>query len=152
MVAYSCLIVEYYCMNERLGSHETQEENIERLELKELLAGDVVQIVTGVDDEAWVYDFTVENPSGWPTGTLQAKTPDGNEVGETGFSLHGAGRWTTRQQNPVQQQERAFTSHFDCVFIGGYMTGKFDDEDDRAVFDSPGQAISAIRVHRADEL
>jgi hypothetical protein len=134
-------------MNERLRLNETTE----RLSLDQLRPGDVVTITTGTDDEAWRYVFTVTETGRWPDGTLKAVAPDGSETETVGFSLHGAGNWTTRQQNPVQKQDKGFTSYFDSIYIDGCMTGRFEGHDERVVFDQPGQKITSIGISHSNQ-
>lgn len=126
-------------------------EKIERLSLDQLKTGDTVTITTGIDDDAWKYEFQVEEASQWPKGKLKGTAPDGSETGSVDFSLHGAGTWTTRQQNPVQKQERGFTSYFDSIYLDGFMIGQFDGQEDRAVFDNPGQQITCIDIEHSQQ-
>lgn len=125
------------------------EEKIERLELEKVKAGDIIEVVTGSDEEAWTYALLVEEAGQWPKGQLTATAPDGTLTEPVGFALHGAGNWTTRKQNPVQKQERGFTSYWDALYLRGYMVGKFDGQSDRAVFDQRGQEITEIKIVRA---
>lgn len=119
-------------------------EALEALEFKNLAAGDVLTVTTGVGDEAWDYYFVVDEPGRWPKCRLDVRNPDGDEVGEISFEIHGCGRWTNRQQNPVQDQERAFTPYYDGLRIGSFMWGKFEGAENRSSFDKPGQEISYI--------
>ncbi len=126
---------------------EKLDETIERLELSSLRTGDTVHITLGQGDEAYQYTFKVAEPGKWPTGIITETSPDGSEnAGE--FSLHGSGRWTNRQQNPVQTQERAFTSYFDSLTVGSFMVGAVPNAPigDRLIFDRPGQEITDIRL------
>ena len=121
---------------------------VERVVLSELQAGDVVKIVTGVDESAFTYTFTVQEPGNWPTGHL-VETDSNDVVTASGsFTVQGSGLWTTRSQNPVQTQERAFTSSFDSLTLGMYMVGSAPDTPaERIVFDNPGQEISFVGVN-----
>jgi hypothetical protein len=125
------------------------EEQIDRFMLDEAKEGDVITIVTGTDDEAWEYQFSVNDASQrWPVGTLVATSPDGTVSPTIDFELHGAGTWTDRRQNPVQTQQWAFTSYFQHIFLKGIMVGKIAGESDRLVFDKPGQEITRISINR----
>ena len=131
-----------------MSEHLTK--RIERLEFNVVKPGDVIHIITGVGDEAWVYDFTVTDTSAeWPAGTLKATTPNGTKVGPVPFALHGCGRWTSRRQNPVQDQERAFTPYFDGLMVGRFLLGKSPEAAERLVFDKTGQEISEITVSKS---
>lgn len=118
------------------------------LELDKLAQGDIVIITTGVGEEAFKYAFLVREPSKWPTGLLEEIRPDGTSIGPLPVHLHGSGRWTTRQQNPVQTQERQFTSYFDSLRIGDFLVVAASDAElgERLVFDKPGQEISYISI------
>lgn len=123
---------------------------IERLPSTDLHEGDVLVITTGEGENAWTYHFVVEVTGNWPSGRLQATAPDGSQTSEEQFSLHGAGNWTTPQENPVQKQlGLAFTSYFTDIYLGGHMIGRFEGQEDRAVFDNPGQQITSITITRA---
>lgn len=119
-------------------------EKTNRLEFEVLHAGDELSVVTGHGDEAWRYSLTVQNARRWPSGPFTAHDPEGSPTGPYDFEIHGCGQWTTRAQNPVQKQEIAFTPYFDGLLVGRFMLGKFIGEQDRAVFDKPGQEISEI--------
>ena len=124
-------------------------EVLDKLELSSLKVGEVVEITTGMDEEAWQYTFTVENTgSQWPKGKLVATSPTGKPSQPVGFHFHGSGRWTDRSQNPVQTQDRGFTSYYDCLYRGEYMVGKFEGATDRSVFDKKGQEIAKITRRR----
>ena len=128
--------------------HLKPQEKIDRLNLEQLRMGDVVTITTGLDDEAWRYIFILDEASQWPHGTIKGISPDGAETEELGFSLHGAGQWTDRRQNPVQKQDRGFTSYYDSIYLDGFMVGQFDGHDERQVFGQPGQQITHIDLKR----
>ncbi len=130
---------------------EQLSDTIERIELGELIIGEVVQITTGVGENAFMYIFDVEEPGNWPKGQLSETRPDGATSGPSPVVLHGSGRWTTRQQNPVQTQERAFTSYFDSVSLGEFLVEAETDAKigDRLIFDKPGQEISKIAIIKA---
>ena len=122
-----------------------KEEALDKLELESLKVGEVVEITTGKDEEAWQYTFTVEDTvSQWPQGKLVAATPTGEITQPVGFHLHGSGSWTDRSQNPVQTQDRGFSSYFDRLYRGEYMVGKFEGETIRSIFDKKGQEITKI--------
>lgn len=124
---------------------------IERLRLEDLKAGDLVTITTGTGEDAWAYLFTVEEDGQWPNGTLVASAPDSSETEPVAFSLHGAGNWTNRRQNPVQEQERGFNSDFNAIYIGGCLVGRFGGDEERAVFDQTGQEITRIELGRSEQ-
>lgn len=122
-------------------------ERIEEIRLDELRAGDVLSITTGVGSEAFLYDFTVLKTGNWPVGYFQETDPSGSVTGSDVFMLQGSGIWTTRQQNPVQTQETAFSSSFDSLAIGSFMVASSPESPaERFVFDSRGQEISSIRL------
>jgi hypothetical protein len=125
-------------------------ERIDRLEFNAVKPGDVIHITTGVADDEWKYVFEVSNTSTiWPDGTLKATAPDGTEGGATPFALHGCGSWTNRRQNPVQNQERAFTPYYEGLVVGRFLLGMSPDSTERLVFDKPGQEISEITVTKS---
>ncbi|MCA9324723.1 hypothetical protein KDA23_01470 [Candidatus Saccharibacteria bacterium] len=107
----------------------------QRLEFDILHPGDRIDITTGEGEEAWHYDFQVDQAAYWPIGTFRAISPSGDEATANGFALHGCGRWTTRRENPVQSQERGFTPYYEGLIVGSFMLGKMSGEKDRAVFD-----------------
>ena len=117
-------------------------DNLDRVEFSELKPGDSLVITTGTGDEVFEYRFDVDSlDQSLPAGVLTETQPDGTVSGSMPFSLQGCGRWTTREQNPVQRQTRAFTPYFDGLIVGDYMivaiqvqTGR-----DRLIFDRPGQ-------------
>ena len=123
---------------------EVLTEKPKRLEFEVLYPGDILSITTGHDNEAWLYGFSVNNVSGWPTGTLQALSPEDIASEPVEFELHGSGRWTTREQNPVQKQGRAFTPYYHGLIVGDFLLGRFVRHPDRVVFDKPGQEISEV--------
>jgi len=124
---------------------EILKENPNRLEFETLYPGDELVITTGLADEAYRYDFAVNSTAGrWPSGTLKETNPAGAVVGPFDFELHGCGDWTTRQQNPVQDQRIAFTPYYEGLIVGRFMWGKPPGAGDRLVFDRPGQKITEI--------
>lgn len=147
MLALHHKLQEYVSMKERLRSPE---ESLEQLLLSNIEVSDVVTIIAGKPEEAWEYRFVVTETDGhWPKGMLTAISPQ-HEVSETlGFTLHGAGNWTTRRQNPVQTQETAFTSYWAHLYIGGLMVGIFEGQSERSIFGKVGQEISDIRLDRS---
>ncbi len=121
----------------------------ERVEFRDLTVGSILWVTAGQAEDAWQYCFKVEDVSDkWPDGQLTVINPDEEEVGTFPFSLHGCGRWTDRKQNPVQDQERAFTPYFDGLIVGSFLWGKHPDHQERLVFDKPGQEISHIALIR----
>lgn len=129
---------------------EKASDRIERLALQELNAGDVLVIMTGDDKEGFTYTFAVEEPGRWPVGHMQEVDPAGTITGTGTFMLQGSGVWTNRRQNPVQSQERAFTSDFCDLSLGTYLVGSAPNNPAlRSVFDNPNQAICEISVTRA---
>jgi hypothetical protein len=132
-------------MLEQLG------ERIERLELERLHVGDAVHVTTGIGDEAFHYEMSIQTAGRWPTVLFKEIRPDGSEVGPFPAEIHGSGRWTTRRQNPVQDQDRAFTSYWDSLSIGCFMAIKNpnDPMGQRLVFDKPGQEITNISIKKA---
>jgi hypothetical protein len=119
----------------------------ERVELSKLKAGRVLRVVTGNGEAAWTYHFEVQQEGKWPVGQLRAFSPDGELSGEGKFMLHGSGIWTTRQQNPVQTQNRAFTPNFGDLQLGSFLLGSNPDNPaERLVFDKPGQQITYLEV------
>lgn len=130
-------------------------DKIERLGLDELKEGDTVAIATGIGEEEFMYVFVVEKPGQWPEGQLEEIRPDGMRVGPRPFQVHGSGRWTTMEENPVQKEMRAFTSYFDSINLGSFLViadpeASTDGGVGRLVFDKPGQEISNIVVEKAE--
>jgi hypothetical protein len=120
-------------------------EQLDRIELKDMKVGDRIEITTGIDKEAWTYTLTIDDTSSrWPKGQLVALLPNGELSPQVGFILHGSGLWTDSDQNPVQTQRRAFSSYFDSLSVGSFMVGRFEGEQDRAIFDKKGQEVSRI--------
>lgn len=149
MLAWSGVSIYYGCMEKHKKPTFDYDTLLERLQLEALKVGDVVTIVVGAGDDAWTYKFRVMEMHGrWPMGMLCAAAPNGTVTEEFEFTLHGTGRWTTPNQNPCQSPmlERGFTSYWDSVRVGDYMAGKFAGQPERAVFDNPGQEVSAISV------
>ena len=133
-------------MAERLHQNA---EALERVEIEKLRCGDSLEITTGEGDDRWTYFFTVDEAARFPKGRLSAITPKGVFTHTMPFELMGAGNWTTRKQNPVQDQEKGFTSYFDAVYLGGNLTGLLGDERERVVFSEPGQTISYITLEHS---
>ncbi|HEU4830695.1 MAG TPA: hypothetical protein VFS65_00810, partial [Candidatus Saccharimonadales bacterium] len=108
-----------------------------------------IYLTTGTDADAWKYTFIVESlEDGWPTGILSATNPEGQETQPMAFSLHGCGKWTTRSQNPVQTQEKAFTPYYDGLIEGSFFWGAAPESRDRYSFDNPGQELTAIQIEK----
>ncbi len=130
---------------------EQLRERIERLELNKLKAGDKVHIKTGLGEAAFRYTFTVHEAGKWPIGNMQEVAPNGEVTGSGLFMLQGSGLWTDRRQNPVQKQERAFTSYFCDLSLGTFMVGSQpNDAANRMVFDkTPNQQISEIIIEES---
>lgn len=120
---------------------------IDRLDLSDLKKGDVIEITLGSGSEAFKYSFTVETQARWPIGFLEEVSPDGT-INNGQFCLHGSGRWTTKKENPVQDQQLAFTSYFDSLNVGSFMVGAAPEAhtSERLVFDKPGQEITQIKL------
>jgi hypothetical protein len=131
-------------MTERLS-----ESKVEHLALADLKADDLLRITTGSGEEAYQYNFFVEQAGQWPTGLLEEVKPDGSRSEPLRFTLQGAGSWTDRHQNPVQTQQTAFTSYFVSIYIGGFMVGSdpSDSTVNRIIFDKPGQGITGIELN-----
>ncbi len=127
------------------------EKQLKQIILADMKQGDIIIIVTGRDEHAWNYEFAVAQEGKWPKGTLIATSPDGTVSPPLHFEMHGAGNWTSRQDNPVQTLERAFTSYFQHIYIGGNLVGRAVDEFDRMVFDKPGQEISEMYHIKGEE-
>jgi hypothetical protein len=134
-------------MGERVA---TNPETLDRIPLQDIIVGDVVAITTGEGAEAWQYELTVDDTTTqWPKGTLRTTRPDGQTLGPIAFAIHGCGNWTTREQNPVQTQlGTAFTSYFDSLYLGGFLVGHFEGQEERAVFDQPRQEVSHLTINR----
>ena len=131
-------------MNEKL---ETRREEVDRLELGGLAVGDVVHITTGREEDAFHYEFEVEQTGEWLQGLLQETRPDGSIVGPAPILLHGSGLWTDRSQNPVQKQNRALTIAFGSLIKGQFLVTAIPSvgsTGQRLVFDNDGQEITTI--------
>ncbi len=136
--------------NHMIDQLQSSGEQLEQLRLSELEAGDILTITTGAGEQAWNYTFIIEDPEGtWPKGTLSAISPDGSFVEPVNFSLHGSGKWTTREQNPVQKQTNGFTASWESLYKGEYLVGFFEGNDERSVFDKRGQEITNITLQRS---
>ena len=116
---------------------------MDQLMLDSLKKGDVIHITTGLGELAFKYTFTVEKPGTWPEGHIHEVGPDG-QINQGDFTLQGSGRWTDRKQNPVQDQDIAFSSEFTHLSVGTFMVGATSNG--RLLFDKPGQEISEISV------
>lgn len=147
MLAHRPVSSYSFTMTEAHGEHLP--EILDHLEFSDLRDGDVIHMTIGSDDDAWALVFTVESADSWPTGVLSATAPDGSQPEPVRFTLHGCGRWTTRAQNPVQTQDRAFTPYYDGLVEGSYLWGVRTEEPGRIAFDNPGQEITAISVDKA---
>ncbi len=130
-------------MQEKVSSPE-----VSKIVLKYLRAGDVLHIQTGKGSEAHRYTFLVSNEGEWPV-CLFTLTKDGSVIGPAPMELHGSGFWTTRRQNPVQTQERAFTSCWEMISLGEFLVTRPAEGGDRMVFDKPGQEIISLKLERA---
>jgi hypothetical protein len=121
-------------------------DHVRRLEFDVVVPGDKLVVTTGKDDEAWQYDFEVNDKKvNWPMGMLSAINPDGQSAEPVPFAMHGCGRWTTPKENPVQEYwGRAFTPYYDGLIVGSFMWGRFEGQPDRHSFTAPGQEISDI--------
>lgn len=116
-------------------------ERLDRVVLAELRDGDVVHIVTGDEDlETYSYDFVVTRSGEHPVGIIKSYAPiTGGLVSDpVEFMLQGTGRWTTRDENPLQKQELVLSSCFDSLLVGGFVVGSAPESpNDRAVFSDP---------------
>lgn len=121
---------------------------LENIRLTSLKVGDTVDIKLGTGNQVFSYSFIVEEEGNWPTGIMTETYPNGSLGGSGLFSLHGSGMWTTREQNPVQDQQVAFTSYFDQLQVGRFLVGALPNAEigDRLVFDNPGQEISGLSL------
>lgn len=132
---------------------EAQLERIDRCEFSDLNLGDTINLTLGVGDEAYKYTCVMlEVGKQWPLGTFTEIAPDGAVTGPMAVEMHGCGQWTTRQQNPVQDQlGEALTPYWDGLLVGRLMIIKDPKAapGDRLVFDKPGQKITEISVARA---
>lgn len=129
-------------------------ESLAVLRLEDVRAGDVIQVMTGTGEKAWLYSLRVEetgSPWHWPKGKLFAIKPTGEETSPADFELHGSGQWTDRRQNPVQTQERAFSSYFDSLHLGEYLVGRFVGQEKRVIFDKRGQEVTRISCERGQQ-
>ncbi len=124
----------------------------ERIELNTIAPGDILRITTGIGESAFRYTFVAETQGAWPRGQLEELRPDGSIVGPFRVALQGSGRWTTRQQNPVQIQDRAFTSYFDSVSRGDCLVVGDPDgyTGERLIFDKPGQQITDVVLEKPE--
>jgi hypothetical protein len=145
VLAWNWLIEDTLLMSERLR------ESIERLNLEKLKAGDEVHITTGKGERAIRYKFTVQEAGRWPVGHMIEIAPDGQTTGDGVLMLQGSGRWTNRRENPVQKQERAFTSYFCDLSLGTILVGANPNQPaNRIIFDkTPDQFISEIFVQES---
>lgn len=95
--------------------------NYERLELQNLKIGDTVRLTAGEEPRAYTYDLLVfEFEDGeYPLCSLVQVGPDFKVVGPADVKLEGTGQWTTRKQNPAQQQlHKALTIGYGTLRIG----------------------------------
>jgi hypothetical protein len=125
--------------------------SVDKLWFDAVNVGDQIRVVTGISDEAWQYDFIVDeshktqyNKYPQPHCRMVATNSAGDYTNPFGFQLAGCGRWTNRRQNPVQKQEHAFTPCTQGLLKGDFMYGKVDGQSDLSVFDKTGQEISQV--------
>lgn len=96
---------------------------VESLELETLQAGSRLRIIAGDNPRAYGYDFLVLEAGERPHCLVMQTSPDGRLVGPSEVTLEGTGRWTTRQENPVQTQfGEAFTISWGYVSLGGLLS------------------------------
>lgn len=137
-------------------TRETVQQPEDRIEFSQLRNGDTLHITLGETEEAFRYEFVVDDVSEkWPNGTLKEIRPDGTIVGPLPFSLRGCGIWTTPRENPVQNgdvlagkshQEYAFSPYYEGLITGHYLWGRSPDATEPIVFDKEGQHITSVEV------
>lgn len=114
---------------------------ISGLEFETLQEGDQILITTGTGEDAWTYEFSVEDATDkQPSGSLVAVNPQGQRTAPIHMFLHGCGRWTRPERHPVWEP------YYDGIIVGHYLIGQPDSAYERWVFDRANQEISAIEV------
>ena len=144
-----CNPTEYYYNTAMKEKAHQQKELLEDLYFKGSKKGDVIKVVTGLGKDQHLYTFVVEDPKRM-AGQLTEKRP-GHRVGPAPVFLGGSGRWTTRAQNPVQQQESAITINHYGINRGSYLiaTPNAPGNHGRLFFDKKGQEIRLIQRTRS---
>ena len=127
-------------------------ERITRVEFAELELRDKVRIITGTGEDAYTYDFVVSELGRWPLGVFTETRPDGSMTEPAQVELHGCGSHTTRDQNPCQDAEKAFTPYWDGLIVGKFMVianPAVQGPESRLFFDYQGQEITEITVEKS---
>lgn len=87
------------------------------------------------------YEFEVVEPGEHPICVITEKNKRGKIVGRGLGILEGTGSWTTRNQNPVQTQDRAFTIGHGGVRVGGLICVLHPQTRTRYMFEFPCSRI-----------
>lgn len=93
-----------------------------RLKLSDLQEKQKIKVTAGEEPNVTVYKFEVLKSGNKPECSLIQIGPDTSIVGPAPVILEGSGRWTDRNENPVQRQERAFSIGYGYLSVGGLLT------------------------------
>ena len=96
---------------------------VDRLVLETLAKGDIITVTCGVGS-TYIYRFEVVDPGKLPTCVMMQTDPTGKEIGPSTVVLEGTGSWTTKQQNPVQDNwfGQQYTIGFGMLHVGGTLS------------------------------
>lgn len=152
-------------MSEQKRSETTstpEQSGLMDIDFENVIAGETIHITTGEAEEAHRYEFQIKEAGEWPKGMLTEYGPGGSVVGPLPIRLDGCGRWTTPEENPVQNgdplagkphQERAFSFNAWGLRTGLYFAALPLGENnslDRLVFDR--QTITHLSIeHSSDQ-
>ena len=126
---------------------EKLSKTIERINLSEVSVGQAIIVRTGKGDHSFTYTFRVDKPGTCPICFLKETDSTDTVTAGGDFILEGTGKWTTREQNPVQTQMHAFSIDFGALNVGDFLTGRIGDgADSRIVFDYPGQEVNSLEI------
>lgn len=105
-------------------------------------------VLTGPEYDRWQYDFRVAEEvtkeRTFPNGILVARSPQGCLSDEFEVSIVGSGKHTTRNQNPVQDQERAITVGFGILSIGSFLVLVMKRTQEFIIMDESRQEIAVV--------
>ncbi len=116
----------------------------ERLSVETLIIDQTLNVQVG-PDPLLIYRFQVRSDLAgrYPLCVLTQLDAEGNLMaGPATVLLEGSGRWTTREQNPVQTQDRALTPDYGGINVGSYLTVLDPNTRARAVLEPAIQSYS----------
>ena len=121
--------------------------SLDKVDLGKLFAGDTLHITTGRGDTAHHYEYLLTEKG--EQGLLTERNHLGAvTAGPTKMKILGSGRYTTREQNPVQDQATALTPNWNWLNRGLFMIAAPSDGAvmERIIFDRPNQEIQSFAL------